>query len=615
MYYLLLFLSLTGWSLIGARATQNIAYGPIWGQATLAILIYLCALVGLLLPGTLALGAVGLVYLGGSALYRRGWRQKDLHAVVASCALIFGLSVWHSRGMQFFSWDEFSHWGLQIKWLHETHALQTQSWELVFPDYIPGMSLYRYLGALADPALEQGASLVNWFLTYCCVLAAAGGVVGSNRGATASGRGQWNRAAAIWLLCFTAYYFFFQNLVATMYVDGLLGLLFLTGMLSMCRARHQPQPVLYMAPILVFMVLTKHVGIVLACMVIGMGVLTLISEKGRQALHFTHLKTPAALLGLCLVAAASWKLYVSVYALEPHFTLNKAELFNDSEPLWDILLQNLAGILQNYFPHAAYLGDRPPSIPEPLRHLWALIAAAMLIGGLLVASSGPRARRPLLWQAAYLMLCLCAYLAFLTVVRAMSPWGDDLWSFSRYTCTLLFGALLFLIVQFIETQHNRISMGGTSAGLLLLFVAASPGLHTIYRTEPWPTMPIRAQTNKLVPEVQGKIPRGALTWYVYQVDDGYRFYLVNYTLAPIRLLRYWEGYFFFFPEALEAPVGPRGSLEAFVDIIKEKGVEYFIVDNPDPKFWERYGALFPSRDHRVYRVSHSPSGEVQLIGM
>lgn len=610
MLYLILFLSLTGWGLAGARQTGNAVYGLLWGQSALGVAIYIAALAGILLPGTLALGALGTAYLLYAALYRQGWRHWDVRLVCISSAVFFLFSVWHSRGMRFFSWDEFSHWGLQIKVLLISHALQTQNFELVFPDYIPGMSLYRYLGGLADPDFEQGASLLSWYLAYCGIFAAGSAAAGAYGNNTLQAS-RWGRAGAIWLVCFIGYYYFFQSLVLTMYVDALLGVLTLASFVAIPLAWNSNRPLLYVAPLLAFMVLTKHVGIVLACMSIGLGMAGALIECGR--LRTRDFKLAGTLLGVCLLCFLSWKIYVSLHDLQPHFRMNTGQLLNGDAPAWVLLADSVLKVLQNHFPHAAPLGLHVTTVPVPLQQLWAVMALAV-IAVLLMWTLGPaNQRRRFGWIGAYLLLCLLAYLIFIATVRAASPWGADMWSFARYLSTLLYAAFLCLVARFLQRHTNGIVAWAFAAILAAAFITTMPGITSLYRVEPWPAPAIREDSERLKQQVADKIPPWAKTWYLYSLDDGFRHHLANYTLAPIQLHSWWKSHHFLSPEALQNPSNEGESLQLFKGVLAQ--VEYVIVDNPDPLFWERYGSLFPSRDHRVYKVTQSPEGYVELTGM
>lgn len=606
MLYLLLYLSLTGWSLAGARLTRDTSYGPLWGQSALAALIYLCAVAGALRPGALALAGLGIVYFVCAALYRQGWKRPELRFVPAASALFFVLALCHSHGIQFFLWDEFSHWGLQIKLLVSTHALQTNGLDLVFPDYIPGLSLYRYLGGLVDPAFEEGASLLSWYLAYTCILAAGSGLVGAT-----SQTPRWGRAVAVWAMCFFGYYLFFQSLVMAVYVDTLLALLLLACFVVMPQAWRGTRPILHMAPLLVFMVLTKHVGIVLACMAVGLTVVASYAETGR--LHARDIKQGAALLAICLMFTISWKLYVAIHELQPAYQLKLSTLFNEDRHAWAIVADNIVGVLQNRYPHAPLLGDEVSLFVPALQYLWVIMAISAAMAALMLLASAAPHRREMIWLSAYLLLCLLVYLVFLAVVRATSGWSSDIWSFARYYSTLLFASLFFLAIRFISGQPGRTWAWAVSGSLALLCMAFTPGIQTLFRLEPWPPPVVRAESDRLAMEVVGKIPAQAVAWYIYRVDDGLRYFVTRYTLLPIRLMSRWEGFRFFWADALRNPMTEHNSPEAFSESLKL--AEYVIVDDPDPEFWARYGSLFPSRDHRVYKVNQSSDGEVRLIGM
>src|SRR5690606_33159687 len=115
--------------------------------------------------------AGGGIYGVYAAIRARAWRQRTWQIGAGLLTLVFGLAWSHSTGMRFFAWDEFSHWGLQLKFLATDNRLQTDNAVLLFPDYIPGLSLYRYLSSLFFSTQEAGYHFFNWMMVYAGLLA------------------------------------------------------------------------------------------------------------------------------------------------------------------------------------------------------------------------------------------------------------------------------------------------------------------------------------------------------------------------------------------------------------------------------------------------------------
>lgn len=606
MLYLLLFLTLTGWGLAGSHIVRNACYGPVWGQSAVAVLLYVAALAGLLLPAALLLAMAGVLYTLYAAAWRGGWKTFDFRFIAGASSLAFLLALSNSTGMRFFAWDEFSHWGLQLKFLLHTHALQTDNLDLIFPNYIPGLSLYRYLGGLFDSSFEQGASLLNWYLAYMCLLAAATGLVDRTRNVTS-----WARATAVWFMGFFGYFLFFQALVATMYVDSLQSLLLLACFVAAPQMWRGARPLLAIAPLLVLIVLTKHVGIVLACMAIGLCAVASYAETGR--LRASDLKRCAALLAICLMFWLSWRLHVDFHDLQAPWRLRIDNLSGDSHGVWAAFYGNVVGVLQGRFPHAQYFGEPLLPFSPGLLYMGCVMAGAGIVAlGLWLASARPL-RKAYGLMLAYLLLCLLAYLLLLAGIRGAAGWASDVWSFSRYYSALLFPCLFFLLIWFIRKQGGALAawvMAAASAGACITLTA---GVDELFRLQPRPLPAIRAAADALADEVRPLVPAQARTWYVYDADDGLRYYLTRYTLYPIRELPSIQTWHYFSREALSRPMDETNSPQAFAETLRQ--LDYVIVDAPNPEFWARYDYFFPDREHRVYKVVRSLDGEIRLQGM
>src|SRR5690606_31985609 len=213
--------------------------------------------------------------------------------------------------------------------------------------------------------------LVNWYLAYMCIFALATGVVG-----TVDHKNAWGKATAIWVMGFFGYFLLFQGLVATMYVDPLQGLLLLVCFVVAPQVWHGARPLLAILPMLIFLVLIKHVGIVFACMAIGLCVVMSYAETGR--LRARDFKRAGALLAVCLLYFLSWKLYTMAYGLEPAYHLDVGKLSAD-EGMWGVLSGAVWGVLHNRFPHTHFFGLSFADQELGIRYLWHAMAGSLVL--------------------------------------------------------------------------------------------------------------------------------------------------------------------------------------------------------------------------------------------
>lgn len=596
---------MAGWGWAGSRFVRNPYYGPLWGQSTLAVLIYTFALAGALLPATLLLASAGVLYLLYALALRQDWRKGEFWLIMAASAIAFLLALSNSTGMRFFAWDEFSHWGLQLKYLAVTHSLQTDSLDLMFPDYVPGLSLYRYIGSAFGLPLESGGSLLNWYLVYMCLIALLTGTADGTRGTARLA------TPAILIMGFFGYFLFFQGLTATMYVDPLQSLLLLACFVAAPQVWHGRNPFLSIAPLLITIVLAKHVGIVLACMAIGLCFVLCYAESGR--LRARDVKLGGALLAACVLYFLTWKLYAMAYGLDPAYRLDAGKLFAQGTDIAAFLMDNMAGVLGGAFPHAQFFGVRLVDFDPGVRHLWQALAGAGVLALAMLAACGARVRRTYGMALAYLALCLLAYLVFLSAVRGLSNWQADVWSFSRYYSTLLFASLFFLLIYAVRRAAAWKTAWALAAVTVATCTVVTPGVDELFRLTPRQPPAVRVAADKLADEASQKIPAGAMAWHIYDADDGMLYFLNRYTLYPIRLMGIAHSWRFFSVDALREPMSDANSIRAFAETLKL--TDYVITDHPNPEFWARYGSFFPDRDHHVYRVVHAKDGGVLLEGM
>lgn len=124
---------------------------------------YASGLAGILFGGTcaaLALGVAGWGY----CLYT-GMRYKRLPEGMGTallCWAVFFVLSYYANGQRLYgAWDEFSHWGVAVRAMKQTHSLARGAGTvLTFVDYPPATALFAYYLSFLSPKFSEGATYV-----------------------------------------------------------------------------------------------------------------------------------------------------------------------------------------------------------------------------------------------------------------------------------------------------------------------------------------------------------------------------------------------------------------------------------------------------------------------
>lgn len=602
MYWLLiLFFSFLGWSLVGLRFTRNYYEAPIWGLCAITVVIYLFSLINLLTPISLLVVGFGCAFFVFDGIYRGKVREKEIWVGMTLCGVLMGLAVIHSLGMKFNAWDEFSHWGLQLRYLAVLGEVQKDNEHLLFPDYIPGLSLFRQLAGIRATD-EQLFYVLNWFFAYCCMLGSVSILAGP--------RLSFLRFSLCFITVFFGYTLFFQSLVETMYIDPVQSLLLLTIFTLIVNSRGEPPHFWRLAPLLMCLALTKHVGIVFVTFAIGLALVVNWSESKR--LSRIEVRYYFCLLVACFSLVFLWKMYVRFYDLAPGVSLNLTSFSSDYA---GVLLENVKGVLHNRFPHAMYTQANPYfARPHLFGSLWEVLLVSLGAVFTLYVFLTKDIRRIYGPVAIYLWVCLAAYILFLATVRGATTWSGDVWSFARYVSTLLFAIVFSSLILFFRESRAWAHTAVASAAVVWCSLSVAPSPASLFLVGARENSSLRSSLDTLAQKVKSVVPNNATVWYIYEDDGGaagIKYFSNRYSLFPIKFLPPQVNGPFFSVRSLEGAPSRAGTKEAFRDVLKR--VDYVITDSPSPLFWRRYGEFFSSQDSVVYEVVKHSEMDIKLV--
>lgn len=307
--------------------------------ASITALLFFFSLVQQLALGVLVVKVAGLasaVFTVALAFKSVEIRKSLLGTGIAFLSIFF-LSFLASHGRNYWAWDEFSHWGAQVEYLLAVGNLDRYGDILIFPDYIPGLSLWRYFSRtiLVDfgVAAAYFSSLV---IVFSCFIAALGSI-------------KIVRFLIAFLVCNFLFISCFQSLPLTLYADPVQAALLMCGL---ALARDSRNGALALVPVVVLLILSKHVGLIF-CLFIFLYYFSrrhFIDQRPTGAV-LRDLTVPFSVVSVFFLA---WKYYVEHYHLSiSQLNLKKVTALNLHEALtyiYDVFL----GMLVNKFPHSPF---------------------------------------------------------------------------------------------------------------------------------------------------------------------------------------------------------------------------------------------------------------------
>lgn len=433
---LLLLGTLLGWATLGEQLAGR-RFALVSATFGIFALCFLGGLAGLFRATGWGIVVVGNV-LALAALVRARATPGSIQTTgqrLGALLIVLGLAYACSRNAVPWAWDEFSHWGTQVAYLEHFGELAAAPHLLLFPDYIPGLSLWRaffrhHVGSLGDAA----AYFADWVLILGCLHA----LVGDRKpiGKVVVGVA----IIAIWIL-------FFQSLVLTLLADPIQAMVLLTSLALVALAA--PLPLLALAVLALTAI--KHVGLILALAVAlyrGLDQWVLRGVPPRRAAL-----DALALAGVAIAVYAGWRGFIAHHDLPMSFLLDLAgTLKRSGDGAWGALARTLDAMLSSVYPHAALV--RPPWAPDIALTMPSFLAlSGLVLVALLASGSGERRRDAL--DLVFSLGLVALFFVFLLVVWTLTGSGIDRYSFVRYLSVPIFGVIGYMAWRALVTATQR----------------------------------------------------------------------------------------------------------------------------------------------------------------
>lgn len=517
---------------------------------------------------------------GGLSLWRLlkgGEKRFALLRQAVELAIFFAIALIISWGAEYWVWDEFSHWGAEVEFLSITGNLPMAKESLVFPNYIPGITLLRYFATtLLDGSGVSASYFMTWLFSLACLYCVA-----------------YSQSVSKWLVTllviFFTYLALFQSLVLTLLVDPLQALLFLCALRF---ARETDNESFWITLFSVAgLVLLKHVGIILAVFVCAYFVANryLIA---KQDLKSTLIK--GCVLFVPTVAIyASWEIYVAAYDMVIKFR-GPSVLF-----MGPGFVSNTASgmhhVLTNLFPHANFLAPAYPlAILTPGIPLWEFIC--LMTGfGWLVNFSTKTDKKSAALAFALLLLTGVGYLFFLAYVTVASGWFNDVQSFSRYFLVVFFATFLLL---FLVARENLSIVRGLLIAIAMaaLSYVVAPPMESIFVQSKRPPVPLNEEYRIKAAQLKKYATGTELILYIDGKDSSFGYFMFRQKTLPLRYMSYNQTYFIHQSDS---------EIQDRLNLFRKRlcRFDYVYADNSSEEFWNRNASVFDIPGGHVYKVT------------
>ena len=562
------------------------------------------------------------------ALVRVLRRQSEFHIssviepwIVVFCFLSF-VSYLSVRNTQFSQWDEFSHWGLVAKAMHEHDALAPfNSANILFRSYPPGMSLWQYfVGGVGSEPFSEGKAIWAVRLFEFALLTPFMRFL------------KWREPVEIVIVSsvFLLIPFLFPN-SGSVYVDFPLGLCF--GFLLSWVFMKVEFRVFDLLPIglgMAMIILMKDSGrflaFLVACFVFSRICFSIL-HKNYFNRFFSAIKFLSPLLIFSWLVSASWRYVVNSQHVQQVFSEkirigSLTCIVDQSCPLhWEKVASNFLSAFMRTPIASGFIGK------SALVFTMVLVVFLVLIFALESQFKSQPKELKDIFSPLVLMFSLLSYvlgLFLLYLFRFGEYEAVSLASFSRYLSTFFVGLTFFVTVVMtnsilgVRAFHSNVRRGGVNHPVTLKFVAAiwiaivylsatvvhagSP-VTTLYNYD-YSTAVVREEIKSIA---SGLIKNGAVAgdkvWFINQYSKGFEYYVMKYELLDIDFADSWS---IGVPSG-ESDVWTNNEVTSGYWDSELQNYQFVALMNFDASFIDQYFELFGGKDlvkqFTIYKVN------------
>ena len=496
------------------------------------------------------------------------------------------------RNTHYSNWDEFAHWGPNLKaMVHYDLLWANKVWTGNHISYPPFIGIVEYFFCRLSGGFSES---VSYFGINSLILAAVLPILSNFR-----------KSKLIFLngllIYFTIYVLMnvFGFSIASIYIDFVLSIFFFTGM-YIASLKDSKEKKLLLPIILFCLPIIKDTGLIFSAIILlQLGIKKVICEviekkKIDKEILLTTLYL-VALLGVVFSGYGLWKVYCNRNNVHVDFQhdANNIETLNIKDYLKSatyikVPIGKLKDITTTFY---TALNDNNSGVIGKglVRSAIGLLIVFLLILLLEYNKAKTKEEKERIISIMisysigfiiYVLFMLCIYLFALPEHE-----GRNLASYSRYMSTFFIAGFIFILAYLTEKKNKT--------GVVVLLVVAFLSTNVISYLNPIPNKQVIIP-NEIIKTgefLQEKLKENERVYVIYQNTDGYDFNLLRFQIAPIRTNLLWEW-------SLGKPYSETDyftyniSKETWVKKLIKENYDYVYFAKVDDQFMNKYGSLF-----------------------
>lgn len=509
------------------------------------------------------------------------------------------------------NWDEFAHWGPNLKAMLEYDTFwANQEWNGTHIAYPPLIGLFEYLVCKINGGFNEG---ISYFAINIMILSALMIFIKDKKI-------NFINVIKTLFLIFIIYTLMlsFKFYLTSIYIDFILGLMFFIALYLGVKDDKEFSDKLLLVMLLFSLPLIKDAGLVLAGIVlleifIKEIFLKVIKEKKISKDTIKKLLPLIILLVVIFLGYLSFKIYCNINNIHVDFQhdANNISGFNLIDYLKSITYFKAPNDITKEIVGNFYTALNQKSIIVGIFDTAILIVSVMLIYLFVLFFKDKNKKNKDIYLTIILTLCggfiiysmflLCIYIFALPTHE-----GLELASYTRYMSTFLIAFLLLILLHIFKE--------GKMLYLIIFFLIILSSVNIVDYFDVFTKKEISIDTSIIESGeyINDNLTEKDKVYIVYQNNDGSAFNMLRFLIAPVKTNLLWEW-------SLGEPYNEKDhftlnlSLDEWILKLKEEDFNYIYLGHIDDKFKKQYGKLFDDEiKEGLYKIKKDMS--VEYVG-
>lgn len=558
----------------------------------------------------LALTVISIIYL----IYAFIKKKVKVKEIITPGTIIYFITIfvvtWFVKGTFYTEWDEFSHWGSNLKAMVSYDLLwSNQIYDGVHVVYPPFAGIIEYIVCKLNGGFAEDVSYVG--ITFFVITLLMPFLTNLKY--------NWKDFLKGFLIIFAVYVFALNvgYTVTSIYIDFLLSMLFLAGMYISFRDDGKEDKILLLLVCIALPLLKDTgllmLGIILMQLFFRKVVLKIYNDKKltKESMKIFGKIIILLLIPLCIYA--TWKVYCSANNrfLDDRHDKNAISNFDVKEYLKAItVLKATPGKLQDIATSFySALNDLGIISKYPFSTVLQLLVCLDLIGvALYHFQKDDKKRKNILilfitMNIGFLLYCLLLMATFMFAFTELE--GRSLASYDRYMKTY-FLAWIGLVIGITSCQAGKKGLISAIIAVLIALYGCSP--IQIIKPKERGVSGISQEVKEKGDIINNNLEKGDKVYLIYQnIGGGLEYHQLRYCISPIvtNLMYEWS----LGPKYSEGDIWSYDiSKEDFEKKLIDEEFDYIFIAKSDEQFINIYGSLFDSSidlndiENKIFKV-------------